>query len=76
MWFQKRKINVAKDFEDRLAVLEMKYNKIKSEILATAMDVDIIRDKVLRKIQFKKSKDHEEEAAAALPSDNLPRIGQ
>lgn len=48
-------------FEERLVLLETELRKLKSETLALNMDMDTMRNKVLRKIQTKKQLETEDE---------------
>jgi len=78
MWLKtlfQRKINVADDLSDEieivrndLRVFRTKITRLEAEVLDIATAQDIIRNKVLRKIQTKKGKEEEEtEAWAGIP---------
>jgi len=68
-----RKTSVSDDFEARLTSLESKYNALKREVVEITMDVDTMRNKVMRKIQRKR--DEEEEEDTKIPHlDGLPRV--
>jgi hypothetical protein len=41
--------------------IETRFTKLEAEVLALAVAQDVIRNKVLRKIQFKKKEEEEEE---------------
>ena len=56
---QKKEENVPKTYESRLNSIESRILKVESEILAVTIDQKIIRDKVLRKIQFKREEEEE-----------------
>lgn len=51
-----------KTYEKRLIDVENAINRLNSELLSVTTDQKIIRDKVLRKIQFKKGSESEEES--------------
>lgn len=57
---KKREENVDPTFSERLAKLEARYTRIEANLLDLATAQDIIRNKVLRKIQPKKYEDDEE----------------
>jgi len=64
MWlFKTKETNekVQKTYEERLLTCETEIRKLKSENLGFATDIDVIRNKVLRKIQFKRPIEQEEE---------------
>jgi len=53
--------NVPETYEARLRKLEMKYLKLDAELMDLAQSQDIIRNKVLRKIQERRKPEEEEE---------------
>jgi hypothetical protein len=59
MWLFKEKTDL-KTYEERIKTLELKVFKLESEVLSTILDQKIMRDKVLRKIQFKRPEEEEE----------------
>jgi len=59
MFWNKPK-NVDKTLQQRLNELESRILKIESDILSVTIDQKMIRDKVLRKIQFKKEEETEQ----------------
>jgi hypothetical protein len=63
LWFNMKKQteNVLPTYEQRILLLESELRKLKSENLGFATDIDMIRNKVLRKIQFKKEIEADEE---------------
>jgi len=63
LWFNNKQTteNVLPTYEERLLRLETEVRKLKSENLGFATDIEVIRNKVLRKIQFKKEVETEEE---------------
>ncbi len=60
MWFKRKEIDI-ETFNKRLISVENAIIKLNSEILGVTVDQKLIRDKVLRKIQFKKEPEEEEE---------------
>lgn len=60
-FFTKRVENVDESLLERIKKLESKYNTLSAEMLDTTLSVNIMRDKVLRKIQFKREQEEEEE---------------
>lgn len=54
-------LEILKTYEKRLIDVENAINRLNSEVLSVTTDQKIIRDKVLRKIQFKKEVSNEEE---------------
>ena len=71
-WNKKEEKNVEPTFVERLEVLEALVSKLKREVLSNSMDLDTMRDKVLRKIQ-KRQKDNEQEENP-LPDDGFGEI--
>jgi hypothetical protein len=63
MWkiFKKPVENVTKSFEERLTNIESMIKKHNIDILDLYTDIDAMRDKVLRKIQSRRTKETEEE---------------
>lgn len=63
LWFNNKTKpeNVPKTYEERLSLLEVELRKVKSENLSLAIDIDTMRNKVLRKIQFKKQAETSED---------------
>jgi len=59
MWF-KRKENVEQTFIDRLTIVESKITRLSAEILDLNVSLDLIRDKVLRKIQKQRGEEPQE----------------
>jgi hypothetical protein len=59
MWF-KRKVNVEQSYIDRLTIVESKITRLSAEILDLNVSLDLVRDKVLRKIQKKREEEPEE----------------
>jgi len=55
-WFR-RKQNVLSTLEEEIDTLKAEVSKLKRETLSNSLDIDTLRDKVLRKIQ--KRKGHE-----------------
>ncbi len=55
MFFSKK--NVEETSNERLSKLEKRLTRLEAEILDVATAQDIIRNKVLRKIQFKKEEE-------------------
>jgi len=53
-------VNVIKTYEQRLINAENSINRLNSEVLSVATDNKTLRDKVLRKIQFKKPQQDDE----------------
>jgi len=62
MWFikQKRVENVDLSAKEEIRVLKARLTRLEAEVLDVATGQDIIRNKVLRKIQSKRPKDDEE----------------
>jgi len=54
LWFTKKEENVSQSLIKRVVELENRVLSLESQILSVQMDQKVIRDKVLRKIQFKK----------------------
>lgn len=73
-WFSKRKENVQ---NSEITRLEARIVSLEAEILAILTSIAVIRNKVLRKIQFKQEPDQEEEDlnnktySNILPKDNF-----
>jgi len=64
----KRTENVPEAYEERLRKLEAKYLKLDAELMDLAQAQDIIRNKVLRKIQERrKTEDEETDPVTGLP---------
>ncbi len=60
-WIKKTpKENVPETFEKRLSKLESEVKSHSSDIFSLFMDQKMLRDKVLRKIQFKREEEQEE----------------
>jgi len=59
---EKKPENVPETFGERLSRVEKRLTRMEAEILDVATAQDIIRDKVLRKIQTQKPKPEPEEA--------------
>lgn len=53
--------NVPKTFESRIVSIERRLGEIESQILAITIDQKMVRDKVLRKIQFKHTEEEEQQ---------------
>lgn len=68
MWFRKTE-SISDSVLKRVTDLEIRLRKAESEILGLATDNEIIRNKVLRKIQFKKTEETSEES---IPQTNNP----
>lgn len=60
LWFKKREKNVEASEKEEINKLKAKIIRLEAEILDIATAQDIIRNKVLRKIQFKKQEEEEE----------------
>lgn len=63
VWFTKQKKKEEKvlpSFEERLLNVEMDIRKLKNENIALNLDLESMRNKVLRKIQQKKTQEEEE----------------
>jgi molecular chaperone GrpE (heat shock protein) len=60
MWPFKRAANVEATTLQRIENLEKQVNKLKTECLDNATDIEAIRDKVLRKIQNARKKEEPE----------------
>lgn len=72
MRFFKKKEPIKPDFEARLTQQEQKIKELRREMVEVVMDIENLRDKVLRKIQSKRKLDKEEDTAP--PLDGLPRM--
>ncbi len=59
-WSKKRSENENETLEERFSRLEKRFTRLEAEILDIATAQDIIRNKVLRKIQSKKEEVEEE----------------
>ncbi len=57
---QNKPKNVPDTFEERLLILERDLRKAKGDIIGLNIDIDDMRNKVLRKIQSKRAKEEEE----------------
>lgn len=53
--------NVDKTLQKRIEELENRTTKLESDFLAVLLDQKVLRDKVLRKIQFKREPETEQE---------------
>lgn len=53
--------------------MEIRLKRAENDILGLATENEVIRNKVLRKIQFKKKDLEEEEIPEERPADGLPR---
>jgi len=71
IFFNKKPVKAT--YEERLATLEIEFSKVKREVISCVMDIDTLRDKVLRKIQ-KKRKDNEEEVEGVAQEDGFNSI--
>jgi hypothetical protein len=63
--------NVEKTSDERISKLESRILKVESDLLAVILDQKIIRDKVLRKIQFKHTEEEQPEETKDLYSSVL-----
>ena len=59
MWHLFNKAEVSETLEARMKILESKVIRLDSEVLELMTAIDIIRNKVLRKIQFRKEEEEE-----------------
>lgn len=66
-----KKEKVEETSSERLSKLEKRLTRIEAELLDLAVAQDTIRNKVLRKIQFKKEKEEEEDKPQDLYSKVL-----
>lgn len=71
-WSKKRVEEVNPTYDERLRKIETRINLLSAEILDIATAQTIIRDKVLRKIQFKKAPEEEEDTKNTYSSVLLP----
>jgi hypothetical protein len=69
LFFKKNERKVSDAFEDRLANVEKRLKNVENETLGLATENEIIRNKVLRKIQFKRNELNAEE-----PEDKTPKV--
>jgi len=60
-WTNKRSENVDPTYQEQLKRMQVRITKLEAETLELMTALDIIRNKVLRKIQFKKEDKEEEE---------------
>jgi len=63
IWGKKREKDDDLTTKEQLLLMKSRITRVESEILDVITAVDIIRNKVLRKIQSKKSSENEEETA-------------
>ena len=61
LWFSKRQTDVPTSFVERLELLEAIVSKLKRESVNNTLDIETMRDKVLRKIQKKRNGQDETE---------------
>ncbi len=63
-------------FDERLETLEVLVSKLKREVVSNTMDVDTLRDKVLRKLQTKRKKQEEDEkeVETGIPEDGFSDV--
>lgn len=61
-------------FSERLETLEASISKLKREVVSNTLDIDTLRDKVLRKIQGKRKKEEEEETDSGLSDDGFDEV--
>jgi len=66
-WLSARSDNAKQTYEGRLLALEVAIAKLKREVLSNTMDIDLIRNKVLRKIQKRFNNNEADEADGAVP---------
>lgn len=70
-----KKESVKPTYDERLATLEELCSKLKREVVSNSMDLDTLRDKVLRKIQHKrKQEDETENSNDSLQEDGFGDI--
>ncbi len=60
-WLKKRLEKDDKTLQERIARLESRVTSLDSNILDVCTSINIIRNKVLKKIQFKRIEEEEEE---------------
>jgi len=53
----RRKENVSATLSEEISILKAEITKLKREVLSNSLDIDAMRDKVLRKIQKRKPND-------------------
>lgn len=70
MWFFRKKVD-DETLKERVIRLEKRLTRLEAEQLDLATAQDIIRDKVLRKIQFKKQEE-EKKTEADPPAGLVP----
>jgi len=68
LWFTntKKEENVPKTYIERLELLETEVRKQKNELIGLNMDMDTLRNKVLRKIQAKREQEEQEKDVDAF----------
>lgn len=73
-WTRKKPENVKETYEKRLLAVESKVLQLDTQVLALVLDQKVLRDKVLRKIQFKKPTEDEEEKDPKQQKDVIVAI--
>ncbi len=74
-WWKQQKKDMQLTSNERLEQLEATVSTLKREVLSNSMDIDAMRDKVLRKLQIKRKKQNEEEKTdGLLQNDGLDGV--
>lgn len=70
-WHSKPQKNTPENDENRLIFIENRLKKLENEVLGLAAGQEVIRNKVLKKIQFKRPDEETEEKPKDLYSGML-----